>query len=138
MDQRRALLPTIQASGDISTCVQNIPTTSFVIDLSAFILGSLVWASGLIPLDGLYLGLFSFFRSDKPLRPISPCQPIQEMARPAFSYLWNPHPTFPVELTIFTDASAQGWGAQMRDTQISGFGPIQTASSTTTLWSSRR
>ena len=44
---------------------------------------------------------FSFFRSDKLvytnawLRPISPCQPTQEMAGPVFSYLWNPHPTFP-------------------------------------------
>ena len=29
------------------------------------------------------------------LRPISPCQPTQAMARPVFSYLGNPHPTFP-------------------------------------------
>ena len=44
---------------------------------------------------------FSFFRSDKLvytnswLRPISPCQPTQAMAGPVFSYLLNPHPTFP-------------------------------------------
>ena len=44
---------------------------------------------------------FSFFRSDKLvhtnawLRHISPCQPTQAMAGPVFSYLWNPHPTFP-------------------------------------------
>ena len=49
---------------------------------------------------------FSFFRSDKPvyttasLRPISPCQPTQAMARPVFSYPWNPHPT--MEFAIFT------------------------------------
>ena len=44
---------------------------------------------------------FSFFRSDKlvytnaRLRPISPCLPTQAMAGPVFSYLLNPHPTFP-------------------------------------------
>ena len=45
----------MQGSAAISMCVQNIPTTSFVIDSSLNLLGSLVWASGLIPLVCLYL-----------------------------------------------------------------------------------
>ena len=40
---------------------------------------------------------------------------------------------FQVGLMIFTDASTQGWGTKMEDSQILGFGPIQTASSTSTL-----
>ena len=123
-------------------CLQNIPATSFVIDL----LGSLVWASGLIPLlpEAITMTL-SFFRSDKLvytnalLRPISPCQPTQAMAGPVFSYLLNPHPgiqLFQAELTSFMDASNKSWSAQMRDSQISGSGPVQTTSSST-LWSSR-
>ena len=66
-------------------------------------LGSFVWASGLIPLSipETITRTFSFFRSDKrvyttaSLRPISSCQPTQAMARPVFSYFWNPLPTFP-------------------------------------------
>ena len=45
---------------------------------------------------------------------------------------------FQGEFKILTDASTQGWGAQMGNSQISGFGPVPTASSTSTLnWSSR-
>ena len=43
---------------------------------------------------------------------------------------------FQVEFTYFADASNKSWGAQMRDSQLSGSGPVQTTSSST-LWSSR-
>ena len=63
------------------------------------LLGSLVWASGVIPLDCLYLRpLQRHFHSlgvTNRFRPINPCQPTQEMAIPVFSYLWNLNPTFP-------------------------------------------
>ena len=72
------------------------------------------------------LGVTNLFT---PTRHSDPYLPTQAMARPVFSYLWNPHPTFPAEFTIFTDPSTQGWGAQLEDSQISGFGPLQTASS---------
>ena len=66
-------------------------------------MGSLNWASGLIPLGRLYLSetpstSFSFVRSDKPvyataqIRPCGPCQPTAAMAGPTFSYLRNPDP----------------------------------------------
>ena len=58
---------------------------------------------------------FPFIRSDRPvyatasIRPSGSCQPSTALAGPTFSYL-----------TIFTDASTQGWGAHMGDSQVSG------------------
>ena len=69
---------------------------------------------------------FSFVRSDRPvyatasIRSSGPCQPSTALAGPTFSYLRNPSPHIPCEFTIFTDASRQGWGAHMGDSQISG------------------
>ena len=74
---------------------------------------------------------FSFFRSDKPvyttvsLRPISPCQPTQAMARPVFSSLWNPHPTFPGEVHNFYGCLYPGLGRRDGDSQISGLDPFR-------------
>ena len=78
---------------------------------------------------------FSFFRSDKPvyitasLRPISPCQPTQEMARPVIYYLWNPHPTFPGRvhyfygrLYMYPGLGAPTWGIP-RFRVLDPFGP---------------
>ena len=71
---------------------------------------------------------FSLIRPDRPvyttasIRSTGPCQPSAALAGPTFSYLRNPYIcTFQVEFTIFTDASTQGWGAHMGDSQISGF-----------------
>ena len=70
--------------------------------------------------------LFSFIKPDRPVytsvsvRPLGPCQLTSAMAGPVFSYLWNPIRPFQAEFTIFTDASTQGWGAHMGDSQISG------------------
>ena len=68
------------------------------------LLGSLNWASGLIPL-GRYVPeasstVFSFIRADRPvyatasIRPYGPCQPTSAMAGPMFSYLRNSDPQF--------------------------------------------
>ena len=63
-------------------------------------MGSLNWASGLIPQGRLYLrplqryfhslGLTDRFTS---VRPVGPCQPTAAMAGPVFSYLRNPYPS---------------------------------------------
>ena len=69
---------------------------------------------------------FSLIRSDKPvydtasIRPTGPCQPSTAMAGPTFSYLRNTYPHVSGGLHVFTDASTQGWGAYMGDSQISG------------------
>ena len=140
-----SVTPTIQGSGDICTCLQTIPATSFVIDSSApicwghsFVLRS--YPTGLSIREAITM-TFSFFRSDKlvytnaRLKPISPCQPTQAMAGPVFSYILNPHPTFPGRAHQFYGC-IKSWSAQMWDSQISGSGPVQTTSSST-LWSSR-
>ena len=60
-------------------------------------MGSLSWASGLIPLDRLYMS-FLLIRSDKPvyatasIRPTGPCQPFTALAGPTLSYLRNSYP----------------------------------------------
>ena len=65
------------------------------------LMGSLNWASGLIP--GSFVPetpptSFSLFRSDRlvyattSIRPSGPCQPSAALAGPAFSYLRNPNP----------------------------------------------
>ena len=69
------------------------------------------------------LTTLSFIRSEKPVfnspvfRPCSPCYPTQAVAEPIVSHIRNPNLTF---LTIITDASTQGWGAHMGDSQIAG------------------
>ena len=68
---------------------------------------------------------FSLIRSDKPvyttasIRPTSSCQPSTALAGPMFSYLRNPYPHVSGGLRDFTDASTQGWGTHMGDSQIS-------------------
>ena len=86
---------------------------------------------------------FSFVRSCKPVYttasiwPFSPCKPSQAMAGPIFSHIWNPYPAFPGGIHNFADASTQGWGAHLGISRFQVFGPVQTACSTSTLWSSR-
>ena len=71
---RESATPTIQGSGDISTSVQNIPTTSFVVDsIVPVSWGSLIWVSGLIPLECLYLRpLYQHFHSLVKTNPFTP------------------------------------------------------------------
>ena len=69
----------------------------------------------------------SLVRSDRPvyatasIRPSGPCQPSAALAGPTFSYLRNPNPHVSGGFHDFTDASTQGWGAHMGDSQILGF-----------------
>ena len=93
--------------------------------LSQFI-GSLNQAWGLIPLGRLHLrllqghfyalGLTNQF-TPASVRPVGPCHPLQHPQD--LSFLTSRIP-IQADLTIFTDASTQGWGTHMRDTQISG------------------
>ena len=70
----------------------------------------------------------SLVRSDRQvyatasIRPSGPCQPSAALAGPTFSYLRNPNPHVSGGFHDFTDASTQGWGAHMGDSQISGLG----------------
>ena len=102
LDLGRALLPESKA-GEIVACAHHLSSLK-VLNYSqvSHLMGSLNWASGLIPLGRLYLRTlstsFSFVRSDKPvyataqIRPCGSCQPTAAMAGPTFSYLRNPDP----------------------------------------------
>ena len=99
-------------------------------------MGSLNWASGLIPLGRLYLrplqrhfhslGLTNRFivYATASIRPIDPCQPSTELAGPMFSYLRKPYPH--VSGGLFTDASTQGGALTWGIPRVRVPGPVQT------------
>ena len=84
-------------------------------------MGSLNWASGLIPLGRLYLRplQFSLIRSDKwvyataSIRPTVLANLLRQWQDLCFLTSGIPIRTFQADFTIFTDASMQGWGAHM-------------------------
>ena len=80
---RESITPTIQGSGDISTCVQDIPTTSFAVTSSA----PISW--------GHSFGLQSYPTG---------------LSGPVFSYLWNPHLTFPARVHDYYGCVYPGLG----------------------------
>ena len=91
-------------------------------------MGSLNWASGLIPLGRLYLrplqrhfhslGLTNrLMRRSDPLALANLLRHWQDL-RFLTSGILNR--TFQADFTFFTDASTQGWGVHMGDSQISG------------------
>ena len=94
------------------------------------LLGSLNWASGLIPLGRLYLrpfqrhfhslGLTDRFTPQCPSDPLVLANLLRRWLDPLFLTSGIPIRTFQMDLTIFTDASNQGWGAHMGDSKISG------------------
>ena len=96
-------------------------------------LGSLVWASGLIPLDCLYLkplqqhfhslGLTNRFTPPCHSDPLVLANLLREWQDLSFLTSGIPIQHFQAEFTIFTDTSTQDWGAQLGDSQILGFGP---------------
>ena len=105
-------------------------------------MGSLNWASGLIPLGCLYLrplqhhfhslGLTDRFTQLRRSDPLVLANLLRRWQVTHFLTSGIPLRTFHAELMIFTDASTQG---------IPRFrvpGPIQTASSTSIVWSSRQ
>ena len=94
------------------------------------LMGSLNWASGLIPLGRLYLrplqrhfhslGLTDRFTSPRWSDPLALASLLRRWEDPRFLTSGIPLRTFQAEFTVFTDASMQGWGAHMGDSQISG------------------
>ena len=94
------------------------------------LLGSLNWASGLIPLGRLYLrplqrhfhslGLTDRFTPPRRSDPLVLANLLRHWQDPRFLTSVIPICTFQVDVMIFTDASTQGWGAHMGDSQISG------------------
>ena len=94
------------------------------------LMGSLNWASGLIHLGRLYLRpLQRHFHSLGLTDRFTP--PLRSDPLVLLSLLWQwqdlrfltsgiPIRTFQADLTIFTDASTQGWGDHMGDSKISG------------------
>ena len=94
------------------------------------LMGSLNWASGLIPLGRLYLrpiqrhfhslGLTDRFTPPCRSDPLVLANLLRRWQDPRFLASGIPLRTFQVEFTIFTDSSTQGWGAHMGDSQISG------------------
>ena len=94
------------------------------------LLGSLNWASGLIPLGRLYLrplqrhfhslGLTDRFTPPRRSDPLVLANLLRRWLDPNFLTSGIPIRTFQADLTIFTDASNQGWGAHMGDSKILG------------------
>ena len=88
-------------------------------------MGSLNWASGLIPLGRHEAPTMTllFTRSDRPV-----CSPVSTVLATLLkqwqdlSFLTSVIPIWPFQanFTIFTDASTQDWGPHMGDAQISG------------------
>ena len=90
-------------------------------------MGSLNWASGLVPLGRLYLrrhfhslGLKDRFTPPRRSDYLALANLLRRWQDPRFLTSGIPLRTFQAEFTIFTDASTQGWGAHMGDSQISG------------------
>ena len=91
---------------------------------------SLNWASGLIPLGRLYLrplqrhfhslGLTDRFTQPRRSDPLVLANLLRQWQDPRFLTSGIPIRTFQADLTIFTDASTQGWGAHMGDSKILG------------------
>ena len=89
------------------------------------LMGSLNWASGLIPLGRLYLrplqrhfhslGLTDRFTSPRRSDPLVLASLFRQWQDLRFLISGIPISTFQADLRIFTDASTQGWGAHMGD-----------------------
>ena len=94
------------------------------------LMGSLNWASGLIPLGRLYLrplqrhfhslGLTNRFTPPRKSDPVVLANLLRQWLDPHFLTSGIPIRPFQADYTIFTDASSQGWGAHMGDSKISG------------------
>ena len=93
-------------------------------------MGSLNWASGLIPLGRLFLrplqrhfhslGLTNRFTPPCRSDPLVLANLLRHWQDPRFLTSGIPIRTFQADFTIFMDASTQGWGTHMGDSQISG------------------
>ena len=130
LDLGKALLPESKAR-EIVACERHLSSLE-VLDYTQVsqLLGSLNWASGLIPLGRLYLrplqrhfhslGLTDRFTPLRRSDPLVLANLLRRWLDPRFltsGILIHP---FQADRTIFSDASRQGWGAHMGDSKISG------------------
>ena len=128
LDLGRALLPESKA-GEIVACVRHLSSLK-VLNYSqvSHLMGSLNWASGLIPLGRLYLRplqghfhslcLTNRFTPPRQSDPVVLANLLRQWLDPHF--LTSGIRPFQADYTILTDASSQGWGAHMGDSKISG------------------
>ena len=119
-------------AGEIVACTRHLSSLK-VLDYSqvSHLMGSLNWASGLIPLGRLYLrplqrhfhslGLTSRFTPPRKSDPVVFANLLRHWLDPLFLTSGIPIRPFQADYTIFTDASSQGWGAHMGDSKVSGF-----------------
>ena len=131
LDLGRALLPESKA-GEIVACARHLSSLK-VLDYSqvSHLMGSLNWASGLIPLGRLHLrplqrhfhslGLTSRFTPPRRSDPVVLANLLRQWLDPHFLTSGISIRPFQADYTIFTDASSQGWGAHMGDSKVSGF-----------------
>ena len=131
LDLGRASLPESKA-GEIVACARHLSSLK-VQDYSqaSHLMGSLNWASGLIPLGRLYLrplqrhfhalGLTSRFTPPHRSDPVVLANLLRHWLDPHFLTSGIPIRPFQADYTIFTDASSQGWGAHMGDSKVFGF-----------------
>ena len=120
----------VQSLGDSCSCTPSILPPCTILHQVSQLIRSLNWASGLIPLGRLYLrplqrhfqllGLTDQFTPPRRSDPLVLANLLRRWQDPWFLTSGIPLRTFQVEFTIFTDASTQGWGAHMGDSQISG------------------
>ena len=130
LDLGRALLPESKA-WEIVACARHLSSLK-VLSYSqvAHFMGSLNWASSLIPLGRLHLrplqrhfhslGLTNRFTPPRRSDPVVLANLLRQWLDPHFLTSGIPIRPFQADITIFTDASNQGWGARMGDSKISG------------------
>ena len=129
LDLGKALLPESKA-GEIVACACHLSSLK-VLNYTQVsqLLGSLNWASGLIPLGRLYLrplqrqfhslGLTDRFTPPRRSDPLVLANLLWRWLDPRFLTSGIPIRLFQADFTIFTDASSQGWGAHIGDSKIS-------------------
>ena len=130
LDLGKALLPESKAR-EIVACARHLSSLE-VLNYTQVsqLLGSLNWVSGLIPLGRLYLrplqrhfhslGLTDRFTPPRRSDPLVLANLLRRWLDPRFLTSGIPIRPFQADLTIFSDASRQGWGAHMGDSKISG------------------
>ena len=129
LDLGRALLPESKA-GEIVACARHLSSLK-VLNYSqvSHLMGSLNWASGLIPLDKYLrplqrhfhsLGLTNRFTPPRQSDPVVLANLLRQWLDPHFLTSGMPIRPFQAGHTIFTDASNQGWGAHMGNSKILG------------------
>ena len=129
LDLGKALLPESKAYERVARALHLSSLKVLNYTQVSQLLGSLNWASGLIPLGRLYmrplqrhfhsLGLTDRFTPPRRSDPLVLANLLRRWLDPNFLTSGIPIRTFQADLTIFTDASNQGWGAHMGDSKIS-------------------